>query len=213
MKLLASLSFSLFSLYSLHCAASSAADANVLKLRSETTTNMDFFADNKPPSGKPTLSDIMDKRCTIINDYMMGSPDVMQRLQDDTKQTLILAPLNAAIIALPQKPWISMDSASGSGSKEASSAQRNEENAEANIARFVKQHVVAQYPLTAGVRVPTMNGGSIWFEEDMKTSVKRVYPGGHRVVSEKQAANGAIWIVDGIMQPATEAPVDKKDGL
>lgn len=201
MKLLHSLAF--VSLISHICIAADSATSAKLKAVPE----MDFFSDNTPPAGKPTLADVLgiNKQCTIISDYTMGLRDVMLRLQDANKQTLVLAPLNTAILALPQKPWLD---ASGSEEKRVN-AQRNEERAEANIARFVSAHLAESIPAKAGEHVKRMTGGDMWFELD-KNAVKRVYPGGFKVTSEREAANGQIWTIDGVM---TAEQDDRKDDL
>lgn len=149
------------------------------------------------PSGAPLLSDIIGlKQCTIMSDYTLNLKDIAQRLADPAAQTLILAPLNSAIMALPQKPWVDSPQNTPDKSFEVKPL-RNEERAAKNIENFVKRHVVDRYPLTEGKSVSTLAGDKLSFE--IKDGEKYIN-GKHKVVAEKQAANGAIWVISGVIE-------------
>lgn len=161
---------------------------------------------NSPP-GAPLLSDIIGlKQCTIMSDYTLSLKEVAQRLADPSRKTLVLAPLNSAIMALPSKPWVD---GTGSGQDPKISPQRNDESASKNIEAFVKHHIVAQYPLEAGQKAETLAGEPVYVE--IRAGEKYVN-GKFKVVSEKKADNGAIWVISGVLTAASHDTA-KHEGL
>lgn len=146
------------------------------------------------PAGAPLLADIIGlKQCTIMSDYAMNLEGIARRLLDPSQRTLVLAPINSAITALPRKPWVD-------GPVDAQdpkiSPLRNEDRAARNIEAFVERHVVSQYPLPAGAEAKNMAGQAISVE--MKDEEKYIN-GKYKVLVEKTAANGAIWVISGVI--------------
>lgn len=146
----------------------------------------------------PLLSDIIgiEKKCTIMSDYALGLEKVALRLQSSSTQTLVLMPLNSAISALPQKPWLDV-----SGDKSDISPQRNDERAATNIQRFVEAHVIdiSTKDFKADHTFVSMSGQKLHLT--LKEGEKYIQPGNMLVVAEKEAENGLIWVIDGVIDP------------
>lgn len=162
--------------------------------------NKDMDFDQPGPSGPPLLSDIIgiNKRCTIMSDYALGLAQVATRLQDSSLLTLVLAPLNSAITSMPVKPW---KDTGASGREPEISPMKSEDNAAANIAKFVKAHVVTMEDKSVvhGMSIRNMLGQTLHVEE--RGGRRYIQPGNHGVVSEKEVANGFIWVIDGVIDP------------
>lgn len=159
--------------------------------------------DDLPPAGAPTLGDVIgiDKRASIMSDYALAVDDVARRLSDPDRRTLILAPLNSAIVALPRKPWLG--DANADTNTEEVDTQRDEASADRNIARFVQDHVVDGFPIGAGSSVTTLSGQTLKVVQDDENEKKVLIQDGagvsHRVLATQTASNGAIWLLDGVL--------------
>lgn len=171
----------------------------------QTILNQAMFASSPP--GEPLLADIFGslRQCTIIGDYVRSLGAVSDRLVDSSKRTLILAPVNSAIMSLPQKPW-------KDGPENAQDPKvdvlRNDDRASKNIEAFVSRHIVPEYPISEGQSVKNLAGQSITVE--MKDGEKYVN-GEYKVLNEKNARNGAIWVISGVVKDESDRP--RHDGL
>lgn len=108
-------------------------------------------------------------------------------------------------MSLPRKPW---ENKEGQG--------EDEERAKENLRRFVEAHVVPVSPWKEGVKVETLAGGEIWWEEkDGKRVVSlrtlgevfewmanlcvQIQPGGIAVSAVASTVyNGEVWILKGV---------------
>lgn len=101
---------------------------------------------------------------------------------------------------MPRKPWEDKNdepSRSRKGSMDALLDKETEDKAWKNIEKFVGRHLVTKHPINEGEQLQTLVGTSVFYE--VKNGVKFFYPGNIRVVEEKEAANGAIWVLDGVL--------------
>ena len=141
-----------------------------------------------------------------MSDYALGVNDIARRLTDLSARTLVLAPVNSAIVAMPRKPWLG--DASTASEKllvngQAYQTTKDEASAEKNIARFVADHIVPDYPIAVGSKVKTLSGHVLTLVVDDKDGSKYVEIADgrrYKVLSTKEASNGAIWVLDGVLQ-------------
>lgn len=164
--------------------------------KAHPTSPLETMSANTPP----LLADIFGglRQCTIIGDYVRSLKTVSERLVDDTKSTLILAPVNSAIVNLPQKPW--QDGPENAQDPKVS-ILRNDDRASKNIETFVSRHVIPKYPIEAGKKFKNLAGQTVSFE--VKDGEKYI-DGKHKVLSEKKASNGAIWVISGVIDSSEE---------
>lgn len=73
-----------------------------------------------------------------------------------------------------------------------------EDKARKNLEQFVYGHVVTKSPIKEGEEVPTLLGTTVSYKT--KQGEKFIYPGNIKVVGEREAANGAIWVLDGVIE-------------
>lgn len=91
---------------------------------------------------------------------------VLNRLNDQSKNTTVLAPLNSAINALPRKPWEDPEDYRRYGEAEAYGGQDGQERAKRNLQRFVEAHLVPVSPWNQDEEVETVGGGKVrWIKE------------------------------------------------
>lgn len=115
--------------------------------------------------------------------------------------TTVLAPSNGAIIGLPRKPWEDPDGLENSRSgadHDVFRGQSGDDRASNNLKRFVQAHLVGVAPWTEGAKVKTLEGTEIWWTID-SSGRKVIMPEKIVVDSAAEAANGELWIIDGIV--------------
>lgn len=150
--------------------------------------------------GVPLLGDIFGslRQCTIIGDYVRSAQTVSDRMVDSQRQTLILAPINSAIVSLPRKPW--QDGPENAQDPRVD-VMRNDDRASKNIEAFVDRHVIPMFPVEAGTTARNLAGQTLLFE--IKDGDKYI-DGKHKVLDEKLASNGAIWVISGVIEASGE---------
>lgn len=150
-----------------------------------------------PPSrGSVVLSDVMgrDRSINIFAGFARDIESAEQRLDDEARNTTVLAPLNSAIEALPRKPWEDPREYGALGS-EAYEGEDGFERAQRNLRRFVEAHMVPASPWREGEKLRTLGDDrDIWWES--KDGGKVIQPGNIEVVSvASTVANGEVWIL------------------
>lgn len=101
---------------------------------------------------------------------------VLNRLNDKSQNTTVLAPLNSAINALPRKPWEDPEDYRVYGEAEAYSGGEGQERARRNLQRFVEAHLVPVSPWGEGEEVETVGGGRVrWVKEGDTVFVSLLY--------------------------------------
>ena len=123
------------------------------------------------------------------------------RLADESVNSTLLVPRNSALQTLPRKPWEDKSNddpqVSKHGSKDVLWDQEAEDKARKNIEDFVAGHIVTKYPIEEGKELLTLAGSSVSYRS--KGGEKFIYPGNIKVLGEKEAANGALWVLDGVL--------------
>lgn len=128
------------------------------------------------PSGDVTISDVIGKE-RIINIFAGFTRDIemiSKRLEDNTQNTTVLAPLNSEIQKLPRKPWEDPRDYDTLGENAYDGAE-GENRAHRNLRRFVEAHIVPVSPWKEGEKVQTVGGTKVWWEsKDGKKTVSGV---------------------------------------
>lgn len=116
------------------------------------------------------------------------------RIDDPSKNTTVLAPLNSAIERLPRKPWEDPRDYGALG-PDAYEGGDGHERAQRNLQRFVEAHLVPVGIWKEGEKVKTLLGDrDIWWV--VKDGQRLIQPGDIEVVSvAKSVANGEVWIL------------------
>ena len=89
---------------------------------------------------------------------------VSKRLDDSSKNTTVLAPLNSELQKLPRKPWEDPKDYNALGA-EAYEGNEGEDRAHRNLRRFVEAHVVPVSPWPQGEKAETVGGSKVWWED------------------------------------------------
>ena len=76
--------------------------------------------------------------------------------------------------------------------------KEEEDKARKNLEKFVADHLVTKYPIQEGEQLPTLSGGFVSYI--VKGGIKYINPGNIQVLGEREAANGAIWVLDGVIE-------------
>ncbi|KAG8625116.1 hypothetical protein KVT40_006867 [Elsinoe batatas] len=168
-------------------------------------TNQAAMSPSPDPSISSTqiLSDILglSKAISIFASLTRDVSPVTARLSTHDLNTTLLAPMNSAITSLPRKPWEDPREYAAFGT-EAYEGKDGEDRAARNLRRFVEAHVVPVSPWEEKVRVKTLEGGEVWWEEDGE-GIRRIYPGGVEVGNVgSSVGNGAVWILKGVLNYA-----------
>lgn len=146
---------------------------------------------------------------------------ISKRLDDSSKNTTVLAPLNSALQKLPRKPWEDPKEYSALGT-DAYKGDDGADRAHRNLRRFVEAHVVPVSPWKEGEKVETISGGKVWWEE--KSGIKmvrvtrwfpvstdilcdadtfQVQPGDIEVSRvANRVSNGEVWVLKGCLNYA-----------
>jgi len=157
--------------------------------------------DNKP-SGTPLLGDIipLDKQISIFSGFTRSIESISELLSNRSENTTVLAPSNTAVSRLPRKPWEDPNDEGAGGNifSEIYKGLQGEDRATRNLRRFVEAHCVGASPWEEGVKVKTVEGVEVWWEE--KDGRKKIMPEGIDVLQVKdEVANGQLWIIDGVV--------------
>lgn len=124
------------------------------------------------------LSDVMgrDRSINIFAGFTRDTESIARRLEDASKNSVVLAPLNSAIEALPRKPWEDPAQYDQLGAN-AYEGEEGYERAQRNIRRFVEAHIIPRNPWPAGEKVkPLGDGREVWWEDRDGTKVVRGCP-------------------------------------
>ncbi|KAK0630073.1 FAS1 domain-containing protein [Bombardia bombarda] len=153
-----------------------------------------------PPSnsgGDVMLSDVMgrDRSINLFAGFVRDIESASQRLDDSSKNTTVLAPLNSAVEKLPRKPWEDPRDY-GTLGPNAYEGDDGQDRALRNLRRFVEAHMLPVNPWPAGEKVKAIGDDlDIWWEDKDGTKL----PGNIEVVSiASTVANGQVWILKGV---------------
>ncbi|MCJ1226430.1 hypothetical protein MMC12_003082 [Toensbergia leucococca] len=148
------------------------------------------------------ISDVIGKE-RVINIFAGFTRDIetiSKRLDDNTQNTTVLAPLNSEIQNLPRKPWESPRDYETLG-ESAYDGTGGEDRAHNNLRRFVEAHTVPVSPWKEGEKVESIGGRKVWWES--KEGKKTVQPGDVEVSSvASRVSNGEVWIIKGVLNYA-----------
>ncbi len=111
------------------------------------------------------ISDVIGKE-RVINIFAGFTRDIgtiSKRLDDNTQNTTVLAPLNSGIQKLPRKPWEDPKDYKALG-ENAYEGKDGEDRAHRNLRRFVEAHIIPVSPWNEGDRVESLGGGKVWWE-------------------------------------------------
>lgn len=126
-------------------------------------------ADNQNPPSNPTgeviISDVIgkDRGINIFAGFTRDIEEVSKRLDDNTQNTTVLAPLNSELQKLPRKPWEDPKDY-GTLGESAYVGVDGEDRAHRNLRRFVEAHIIPVSPWKEGDKVRTLGGNKVWWE-------------------------------------------------
>ena len=117
------------------------------------------------PSGEVIISDVIgkDRIINIFAGFTRDSETISKRLDDNTQNTTVLAPLNSEMQKLPRKPWEDPKDYNTLG-QNAYDGTDGEDRAHRNLRRFVEAHIVPASPWKEGEKIQTLGGAQIWWE-------------------------------------------------
>jgi paired amphipathic helix protein Sin3a len=124
--------------------------------------------DPRPPpaQGSVILSDVMgrDRSINIFAGFTRDIESASSRLDDEGKNTTVLAPLNSAIEKLPRKPWEDPRDYDGLG-ENAYGGEDGQERAQRNLRRFVEAHMIPMSPWPEKEKVKSIGDDRlVWWE-------------------------------------------------
>ncbi|TID07212.1 Paired amphipathic helix protein pst1 [Colletotrichum higginsianum] len=156
-------------------------------------------SDSRLPPPAPDgvrLSDVMgrDRSINIFAGFTREIESASRRLDDQARNTTVLAPLNSAVENLPRKPWEDPKDYQRLG-ENVYEGDDGRERAQNNIQRFVEAHMVAMSPWPENEKVKTLGDDrDIWWEN--RNGTKFIQPGNVEVISvASTVANGEVWII------------------
>ena len=111
------------------------------------------------------LSDVIgkDRAINIFAGFTRDIDRISKRLNDNSQNTTVLAPLNSEIQNLPRKPWEDPGDYKELG-ETAYDGSDGEDRAHRNLRRFVEAHVVPKSPWKEGEKVNSLRGEELWWE-------------------------------------------------
>ncbi|KAI1739105.1 FAS1 domain-containing protein [Xylaria scruposa] len=153
-----------------------------------------------PAQGGVLISDVMgrDRSFNMFASFVRDVESVSRRLDDKSKNSTVLAPLNSAIEKLPGKPWEDPKDYSALGAT-AYDGDDGQERARRNIRRFVEAHVVPASPWREGEKTRSLLDGDreIWWEN--KDGVMMLQPDGVEIQSiASRVGNGEVWVIKAV---------------
>ncbi|KAJ0288069.1 hypothetical protein COL940_002211 [Colletotrichum noveboracense] len=171
-------------------------------------------SDSQPPPAQDgvRLSDVMgrDRSINVFASFTRDIESASRRLDDQTQNTTVLAPLNSAVENLPRKPWEDPKEYQHFG-ESAYEGGDGQERAQRNIRRFVEAHMVTVSPWPENHKAKAIGDDrDIWWES--KDGTKFIQPGNIEVVNvASTVANGEVKTIDLRMmsgKPAGEGVLD-----
>lgn len=129
-----------------------------------------------PGAGTVILSDVMgrDRSINIFAGFTRDIESIARRLDDSSKNSTVLAPLNSAIEKLPRKPWEDPRDYGAFGAN-AYEGEDGQERAQRNLRRFVESHIVPVSPWAENQKArPIGSDSDIWWEEKDGVKVVRL---------------------------------------
>lgn len=117
------------------------------------------------PTGEVIISDVIgkDRMINIFASFTRDIEAISKRLDDNTQNTTVLAPLNSEMQKLPRKPWEDPKDYGALGQSAYEGAD-GEDRAHRNLRRFVEAHIVPVSPWKEGEKIQTLGGTNIWWE-------------------------------------------------
>jgi hypothetical protein len=117
------------------------------------------------PENPIIISDViqLDHSINIFAGFTRDIESVATRLEDGSRNTTVLAPLNSAVKALPRKPWEDPRDYVALGMN-AYAGPDGEDRAHKNLRRFVEAHIIPASPWKEGEKIESLGGGKIWWE-------------------------------------------------
>ena len=111
------------------------------------------------------ISDVIarERSINVFAGFTRDVDPVQNRLDNQSQNSTILAPLNSAIQQMDRKPWEDPKEYATFG-QEAYGMGDGEGRAHKNLGRFVEAHVVTTSPWKEGEKVETMAGTKVWWE-------------------------------------------------
>ncbi|KAL8949910.1 MAG: hypothetical protein Q9222_004023 [Ikaeria aurantiellina] len=158
-----------------------------------------FGGGKEKSTGDVTISDVLgnDRVINIFAGFTRDIDAISKRLNDDTQNTTVLAPLNSEIQKLPRKPWEDPEDYENLG-QSAYDGSAGEDRAHKNLRRFVEAHIIPTSPWKEGEKVKSIRGEELWWES--KNGARTIQPGNIAVSSiANEVANGEVWILKGVM--------------
>ncbi|KAK9367564.1 hypothetical protein V1509DRAFT_626315 [Lipomyces kononenkoae] len=141
----------------------------------------------------------VNREISIFAGLVRQVEGLMWRLQDRSKNTLVLAPNNEAMQKLQRKPWEDEETV------EHGDPIDEERRAMENIARFVLSHVVNDYGFDApGEKKKCGAGvGDLWYENAGDHMVVHALKKGSdieaNVVESESTGNGQVWTLNHVL--------------
>lgn len=130
------------------------------------------------------LSDVIgkDRSINVFANLARDVESVSQRLDDESRNSTVLAPLNSAMDKLPHKPWEDPEDYNKLGA-DAYEGGDGWARAQKNLRRFAETHVIPKHPWLQGERVKTVGDDDteVWWEE--KAGAKYIQPGNIEVAN------------------------------
>lgn len=113
------------------------------------------------------VSDILGKtrEVNIFASMTRGDENISNRLENDTQDTIVLAPNNVAVQGLPHKPWENPSEYVAFGVQDAYEGESGKKRANKNLEKFISAHLIPQSSWEAGKEVQTLGGGKILWEK------------------------------------------------
>ena len=125
----------------------------------------------------PVVSDVLPKT-RVINIFASLTRDfepIASRLNDASQNITVLAPRNAAIQALPRKPWEDPGEYEHFGAA-AYQGPDGQDRAKKNLKRFVEAHLIPVSPWNEGEEAETLGGRKLkWMKEDDRIFVSLLF--------------------------------------
>ncbi|KAL8704551.1 MAG: hypothetical protein Q9201_002286 [Fulgogasparrea decipioides] len=124
------------------------------------------------------ISDVIGKDHTIniFAGFTRDIDPISKRLNNNSQNTTVLAPLNSAIQKLPRKPWEDPKDYNTLG-QAAYDGSAGEDRAHRNLRRFVEAHIIPTSPWKEGEKVKSVGGEELWWENRGGTRTVCPYAG------------------------------------
>ncbi|KAI4101268.1 MAG: hypothetical protein L6R37_005010 [Teloschistes peruensis] len=175
--------------------------------------------DSSADAGNLIISDVIgkDRVINIFAGFTRDIDTISKRLDDDTQNTTVLAPLNSEIQKLPRKPWEDPKDYRSFG-ESAYDGSDGEDRAHRNLRRFVESHVIPSSPWKEGEKTKSLGGEELWWENKQGTrtvgpstwsqyrhiaNAAQIQPGNIEVSSiADKVSNGEVWVLKGVVNYA-----------